>query len=156
MKKVVVKRKGKEVVSVSATVEPIDYDKLAEAIVAAQEKQTSQYSVTREWMKTLVVPVFWGIAILTGLFGIAFVWQGGKAFVEALQKGTEVWFMDACVGGTGFIIGLFFVAVAILTGASAKEVDKEKDKNFVVAVFSGIVSLVALVVSLIALIQGVS
>ena len=156
MKKVAVKRKGKEIVSISATVEPIDYDKLAEAIVAAQEKQTTQYSVTREWMKVLVMPVFWGIAIITGLFGIAFVWQGGRTFVEALQQSASGWFMDTCVGGTGFIFGLFFITVAILTGASAKEVDKEKDKNFVVAVFSGIVSLVALVVSLIALIQGVS
>lgn len=156
MKKVSVKRKGKEIVSVSATVEPIDYEKLAEAIVAAQEKQTGQYSVTREWMKTLVVPVFWGIAIITGLFGIAFVWQGGKVFVGALRQSATGWLMEACVGGAGFIVGLFLVTVAILTGASAKEVDKEKDKNFVVAVFSGIVSLVALVVSLIALIQGVS
>ena len=156
MKKVTVRKKGKEIVSVSAIVEPIDYDKLAEAIVTAQEKQTEQYSVTREWMKTLVVPVFWGIAILSGLLGAAFVWQGGKTFVEALQHSSAGWFLDACVGGTGFIIGLFFIAVAILTGASAKEVDKEKDKNFVVAVFSGIVSLVALVVSCIALILGVS
>ncbi|MBQ6851771.1 MAG: hypothetical protein IJO04_01910 [Oscillospiraceae bacterium] len=155
MKKVVVKRKGNEIVSVSATVEPIDYDKLAEAIVAAQEKQTSQYSVTREWMKILVVPVFWGIAIVTGLLGIVFIWQGGKTFVESFQNSAEKWLLDACVGGTGFIIGLFFIAIAILTGASAKEIDKEKDKNFVVSVFSGIVSLVALVVSLIALIQGV-
>ena len=38
MKKVVVKRKGKEIVSLSATVDPVDYDKLAEAIVAAQGK----------------------------------------------------------------------------------------------------------------------
>lgn len=156
MKKVVVKRKGNEIVSASATVEPIDYDKLAQAIVAAQEKQTSQYSVTREWMKILVVPVFWGIAIITGLFGIAFVWQGGRTFAEALQQSGKGWLAEACVGGTGFIVGLFLVTVAILTGASAKEVDKEKDKNFVVAVFSGIVSLVALVVSCIALILGVS
>ena len=134
----------------------IDYDKLAEAIVTAQEKQTVQYSITREWMKTLLIPVFWGIAILTGLFGIAFMWQGGKTFLEAVQKGLGGCFLDACVGGAGFVIGLFFIAVAMLTGASAKEVDKEKDKNFVVAVFSGIVSLVALVVSLIALIQGVN
>lgn len=156
MKKVVVKKKGNDIVSVSATVDPIDYNKLAEAIVAAQAKQTAQYSVTREWMKILVIPVFWGIAILTGLFGVAFAWQGGKSFVEAIQNSADGWLTDACVGGTGFIIGLFFVSVAILTGASAKEVDKETDKNFVVAIFSGIVSLVALVVSLIALIQGVS
>ncbi len=156
MKKVVVKRKGKEIVSLSATVDPVDYDKLAEAIVAAQEKQTAQYSVTREWMKTLVVPVFLGIAILTGLLGAAFVWQGGKTLVIALQHSASGWLMEACIGGTGFIVGLFFIAVAMLTGASAKEVNKEKDKNFVVAVFSGIVSLVALVVSCIALILGVS
>jgi len=156
VKKVTVKKKGKDIVSVSATVEPIDYDKLAEAIVAAQEKHTAQYSVTREWMKTLVVPVFWGIAILTGLLGAAFVWQGGKTLVIALHHSTSGWLLDACIGSTGFIIGLFFIAVAMLTGASAKEVDKEKDKNFVVAVFSGIVSLVALVVSCIALILGVS
>ncbi len=155
MKKVVVKRKGNEIVSVSATVEPIDYDKLAEAIVAVQERQISQYSVTREWMKTLMVPIFWGIAIVTGLFGIAFLWYGGKTFSEALQQSLEGWFMDACMGAIGFVMGLFFVTVAIVTGASAKEIDKEKDKNYVVAVFSGIVSLVALVVSLIALIQGV-
>ena len=88
----------------------IDYDKLAEAIVTAQEKQTVQYSITREWMKTLLIPVFWGIAILTGLFGIAFMWQGGKTFLEAVQKGFGRCFLDACVGGAGFVIGLFFIA----------------------------------------------
>ena len=137
-------------------IEPINYDKLAEAIVAAQEKQTAKYSVTREWMKTLVVPVLWGIAILTGLLGAAFVWQGGEVFVEAISNSTEGWLKEACIGGVCFSIGLFFAALAILTGVAAKEVDKEKDRNFVVAVFSGVVSLVALAVSLIALIQGVS
>ena len=39
MKKVAVKRKGKESVSVSATVEPIDYDKLAEAILEGSIKR---------------------------------------------------------------------------------------------------------------------
>ena len=38
IRKVTIKRKEKEVISVSATVEPIDYEKLAEAIVAVQEK----------------------------------------------------------------------------------------------------------------------
>lgn len=156
MKKVVVKKKGKEIVSISTTVDPIDYDRLAEAIVAAQEKQTAQFSATREWMKTLVVPVFFGITILTALFGIGFMLQGGKVFIEAILKSEAGWLVDACVGGVVFIIGLFFIVVAILTGASAKEVDKEKDKNFVVAVFSGVVSLVALIVSFVALIQGVS
>ena len=53
MKKVTVKKKGKENVSVSATVEPVDYDKLAEAIVAAQgkinEKKNTRTKATKEW-----------------------------------------------------------------------------------------------------------
>ena len=134
----------------------IDYDKLAEAMVRAQEKYSAQYSVTREWMKTLIVPIFWGIAILVGLFGVAFVLQGGNFFVEVSQESVDGWLTEVCKGGISFVIGLFFVAVAFVTGASAKEIDKEKDKNYVVAVFSGIVSLVALIVSLIALIQGVN
>jgi len=134
----------------------IDYDKLAEAIVKAQEKQSLKYSVTREWMKFLVTPVLWGITAITGLLGIAFTWQGGATFAEALQKSAEEWITDACISGLGFVIGLFLIGVAFFTGASAREINKENDKNFVVAVFSGVVSLVALVVSLIALIQGVS
>lgn len=156
MKKVVVKKKGEEIVSVSATVEPIDYDKLADAIVALQGKQGSQYSVTREWMKFLIIPVFWGIAVLTGLLGIAFVWSGTVILNEALKISTDESITKFCIGVLGFAFGLFFIGVSILTGASAREIDKEKDKNFVVAVFSGIVSLVALVVSLIALVMGVS
>ena len=91
-----------------------------------------------------------------GLFGVAFVLYGGNLFVEAVQTSTPGWITDASIGGVEFAFGLFAIAVAFLTGATAKEVDKEKDKNFVVAVFSGIVSLVALVVSFVALVQGVS
>ena len=45
----------------------IDYDKLAEAIVKANEKQSQKYSVSREWMKFIIYPVFWGVAIITGI-----------------------------------------------------------------------------------------
>ena len=149
------KKESRQVVNIQEMNLEIDYDKLAEALIKAQGKQATQYSVTREWMKTLIIPMLWGIAIIAGLLGVIFACQGGKIFAEALQKSAEEGVTDACMGSAGFIMGLFFIMVAILAGASAKEVDKEKDKNFVVEVFSGIVSLVALIISFIALLKEV-
>ena len=150
------KKTEKKYININEVNIEIDYDKLADAIVIAQSRQTEQYSVTREWMKLFLIPVFWGIAVIMGLLGIAFALYGGNLFAEALQTSAPGWITDACVGGVEFAFGLFAIAVAFLSGATAKEVDKEKDKNFVVAVFSGIVSLVALVISFFALMQGVS
>lgn len=150
------KKTEKKYININEVNIEIDYDKLADAIVSAQNKQTGQYSVTREWMKMIVTPIFWGITIITGLLGAIFAWQGGKTFYEAMQPNVEEWMTTACIGGFGFIVGLFLIGLAILTGATSHEVNKEADKNFVVAVFSGIVSLVALAVSLIALVMGVS
>lgn len=156
MRKVVVKKKGKKVISVSTTLGSIDYDKLAEAIIVAQEKQTSRYSITREWLKLLVTPIFYGISIIAGLLGVVFAWQGGKKIVIALGYYTDGWILDACIGILAFAIGLFLLTVAIVTSASVKEVEEEKDINLIVAVFSGVVSFVALIVSFVALMQGVS
>jgi hypothetical protein len=55
--------------------------------------------------------------------------NGAIAFDEALKISSDESFSKACIGGTGFILGLFFIMVAFLTGASVKEVDKEKDKK---------------------------
>jgi hypothetical protein len=44
---------------------------------------------------------------------------------------------------------------ALLLRASANEFDKEKDRNYIISVFSGIVSFVALIVALVALFKGV-
>jgi hypothetical protein len=50
------------------------------------------------------------------------------------------------------ILFLFILFIfSVLIWGSSNEIEKSEDKHFVVAVFSGIVSLVALVVSLIAL-----
>ena len=62
------------------------------------------------------------------------------------------------------IIVLAFVAVlvaiivlfSILLWKSASEIEQEKDKQFVVSVFSGITSMAAVIVALIALIRGLS
>ena len=49
----------------------IDYDKLAEAIVKANAIHQEQYSPSREWMKYILIPIFWGVAILSGILAVA-------------------------------------------------------------------------------------
>ncbi len=49
--------------------------------------------------------------------------------------------------------GLIFMFSVMLIGAS-REIQKEKDKNYIIAIFSGVVSFAALVVALIALLGG--
>ena len=49
------------------------------------------------------------------------------------------------------IVGMF----SLIFRAAANEMAKEKDRDYVVAVFSGIVSFAALIVALVALLKGV-
>ena len=157
MRKITVKRKGKEIVSLSAEVESIDYDKLAEAIVKANEKQNQKYSMSREWMKFIIYPVFWGVAIIAGILAIAFLIYGGKTIFELANIRTlaDFDFSKVVAGIVSFCLSLFLISICLSTIFTAKEIDKETDRQYVAAMFSNIVALVALVVSLIALVQGV-
>ena len=156
MKKVVVKRKEDEIISVSATVDPIDYDKLAEAIVRASNKESNKYSVSREWMKFIIYPVFWGVAIIAGILAIAFLIYGGAMLVQVtkISAAADFDFMKVVTGIVAFCLGLFLISICLSTVFTAKEIDKETDRQYVAAMFSNIVALVALVVSLIALVKG--
>ncbi|MBR3918130.1 MAG: hypothetical protein IKJ59_05280 [Clostridia bacterium] len=131
----------------------IDYDKLAESIVKASKIEDEKRSLSREWMKFVITPIFWLFTVISGLFAIGF-------FVEIFQiiktlKGNisewEQWITIA----VGFILSLFFVVVCIFTIATAREIEKENNKQYVAAMFSNIVALVALIVALIALFKGV-
>ena len=134
----------------------IDYDKLAEAIVKANEKQANQYSVSREWMKFIIHPVFWCVAGVTGLLAVAFLIYGGTALVEACGAISIAVFdwSRASVGFLALCMGLFLVSLCLATFFTAKEIDKEKDRNYVATMFSNMVALVALILSLIALVKG--
>ena len=156
MKKVVVKKKGNDIVSASATVDPIDYDKLAEAIIRANNIESNKYSMSREWMKFIIFPVFWSVAIIAGILAIAFLIYGGKTIFELANISTlaEVDFSKVVAGIVSFCLGLFLISICLSTVFTAKEIDKETDRQYVAAMFSNIVALVALVVSLVALIKG--
>ena len=130
----------------------IDYDKLAEAIVKANTKQQEEYSPSREWMKYILIPIFWGVAIISGLLAIAM-------FVSLCQNATAI-FKTATITDDiallfEFLITFFTAGFCVFSIVTAKEIDKENDRSYVASMFSNIVAIAALVVSLVALLKGV-
>ena len=53
------------------------------------------------------------------------------------------------------ILAVLFPMLSLIMRGIANEIGREKDKNYIIAAFSGIVSFVALIVALIALFKGV-
>ena len=131
----------------------IDYDKLAEAIVKAQQKANEQYSVSREMMKFVITPVFWILTFVTGFISVAF-W--GVLITSANDMlNDENWLAGAITLLIVFFIAFFSLALTFFLGATAKEIDNEKDRNYISSMFSNVVAIVALIVALIALVKGV-
>ena len=80
----------------------------------------------------------------TVLYAIQLPWQGWVVVIKNIYVLTMVVMIL-------FILGMYSL---IMWGAS-NEMSKEKDKNYIVSVFSGVVSFAALIVALVALLRGV-
>ena len=102
-------------------------------------------------------PPFWGVAIIIGLLAIAFVLYGLKEHSAFISKVVNLQYdgelRQFIIGFVMIMIGSFLAVLCAFTAATAKEIDKEKDRGYVAAMFSNIVALVALVISLIALVK---
>ncbi len=133
----------------------VDYDKLANAIVkkdnfTAKIKKAivdaDEEIKKKEGSKTLtsILAIFTGVFILAASVVLAIV-------VCVLFK-----FRGLFDGLYQFLFWVFLISVVLLIVVlliSAFEIFKEKDKNYIVAIFSGIVSFVALIIAFIALFQ---
>ena len=160
----------------------IDYDKLAEAIVKAQkeatesekaetnikEKQNIFKSIFRilrgerskdgRMLSTpfaFLVSYVFRITAISGvillvLFDIGFV----KSFA-ALQWQGAVFVKNILAIGLIILANVAIFLFMVLFWGAANDVEYEKDKNYVVGVFSGIVSVAALIVAIIALFNGI-
>ncbi|MBO5041209.1 MAG: hypothetical protein J6D09_08970 [Clostridia bacterium] len=137
----------------------IDYDKLADAIVKAQEKSKLKAHYSKEYSPSAfskltlsvlrIVSVLCWVAVACVFIAIydtaeSYSWNGTRHLII---------FILSCA----ILFGLFFLIASFshLLWKAAKEIEKEKDKNYVMSVFSGVVGFVALVVALIALFKGV-
>ena len=131
----------------------IDYDKLAEAIVEAQQKVNEQYSVSRELMKFVITPFFWILTVACGFISLAF-WCVLFTSVKDLLNDNG-WLFGGLTLLIIFFIALFTLTLTVFLALTAKEIDKENDRNYISSMFSNVVAIVALVVALIALVKGV-
>lgn len=161
----------------------IDYDKLAEAIVKAQKqaeeeqyKEETKTKITiKDYIKAiglilknksdtkgnLTASIFVLLISMTFRFiaftGFSFALTGVIVAIKCILHGIDVgnialWVISAI----GLIIlSVFIFLYSVIIWGASNEVEKEKDKNYIVSVFSGIVSFAALIIAVIALVKGV-
>ncbi len=160
----------------------IDYDKLAEAIVKAQQKAAEPKDVekTPKFSAKLFLKRIWQIlanrvdthgnltlgtfALMIGAIFKAISIIGFAATVigviAILKFGCDLEWHGLNITWNVIGIALFLLAdfvvftYSVMFWGAANEIDKERDKNYIVSVFSGIVGFVALIVSLVALLKG--
>ena len=132
----------------------IDYDRLATAIVKAQEKVKADqeekftqgiFSLLTSW----VLHIIGALGLFIALYALGY---GIYHAVKILQ-----WIDGVHIFGN-ILTCLFILAIIFCVGVlsfmilkAGSEIQKSKDKNFVVSVFSALSGFIALVVALIAL-----
>lgn len=152
------KKKGKKPVTINAN-QPkleIDYDRLADtvakAIVKEEIQEREKYSMPREWMKFILYPVFVLMGLCMAILAAFSIYEVIKSFSIVGDSFEST--IKAIVRITGFsVLALFSCGVCLTTFWTNKELEKEKDRQYVASVLSNITSIVALVVALIALLK---
>ena len=136
----------------------IDYDKLAESIIKAQEKaEVTTQKKRRYTLGTFATPLvvaFYSLSVLGWLLvvavpvGVYKSWQTLRwdNFLNCFSSVVSLLFL------VGIAVTVAFYS--ILLWKSAKEVEAETDRNYIVSMFSGVVSFAALIVALVALVKG--
>jgi len=103
-------------------------------------------------MKYILVPIFWGIAILSGILAIAMFISLCQNMTTVFENGT---LMENLVFLFKIFIAFFSVSFCAFSIVAAKEIEKENDRTYVASMFSNIVATVALAVAIIALLKEV-
>ena len=137
----------------------IDYDKLAVAIVKANSKHDAEANQSKKFTSGMFSMSVFVILRVIALLGwiIAFCLLLGSVNILTAMS----WEDFSSVAKNIFQIVYTEAIVALLVlyplmlWKSAKEIETEKDRNYIISVFSGIVSFAALIVALVALFKEV-
>ena len=136
----------------------IDYDKLAESITKAQananETTRKQKRYTLGTFATPLIVAFYSLSVIGWILvasipiGVYKAWGsfGWNGFAECFSSVITIVFL--------LEIMVMVAMYSILLWKSAKEVEAETDRNYVISMFSGVVSFAALIVALVALVKG--
>ena len=137
----------------------INYEKLADAIVAANEKAKSSASNTtsRELMKFILTPFLYAVSFLCAVISIGFFVLAVQSINNAISLSTISLsllgdFSKFLLAG---LLALFMIALALFSLFSAKELSNETDRDYVASLFSNVVSFAALIIALVALLREV-
>lgn len=137
----------------------IDYKKLADAIVKAQEeiqeKNNGAKNFTSSAFATITSLAFRGVAILGWIVAFAMIVATWNIFITLEWLTLIEVIKNIMIIVVGLALFLMIFLYSLLLWKAAKEIEKEKDRNYIIAVFSGIVSFAALIVALVALFKGV-
>ena len=154
----------------------VDYDKLAEAIVKAQNALTIQENDCEDeesfldkaidgkipkgkffsqTLSKIMQGFFYVLAVVSVLFVLYFGWMViyylHAVSWDGFENISENIFFIALLG----LLIIFDVVFVFFTVKIANEIGEEQDKNYIISAFSSVVSLVALIVALVALFKGV-
>ena len=160
------RRKRTPVLETSARIF-IDYERLAEAIVRAEAKAKEDSdnvdSIKRESNVGQISSLPFAIVIgftfrILAIIGFCFsllVGVGGNIWIGIHYS----WTLGSMLHGVLEMFVLLAVAFvifvfAILMWAAANDIKNDKDKNYVVTVFSGIISTAALIIAVVAMIKS--
>ena len=137
----------------------IDYDKLAESIVKANTKLDAEANQSKKFTSGMfsmsVFVILRVIALLGWIIAFALLLGSINTVIEMS------WNDFSTISGNIFqiiysiTITVLLVLYPLMLWKSAKEIETEKDRNYIISVFSGIVSFAALIVALVALFKGV-
>ena len=137
----------------------IDYDKLVEAIVKAnnnvEEEANKSKKFTSGMFSMFVFVILRLIAFLGWIIAFALLLGSISMFIEMSWNG--LWTIAGNVFQIIYMLAIVILLVLypLMLWKSAKEIETEKDRNYIISVFSGIVSFAALIVALVALFKGV-
>ena len=137
----------------------IDYDKLAEAIVKANSQLDAEANKSKKFTSGMfsisVFVILRVIALLGWIVAFTLLIGSINTFIEMS------WNDFSTISGNIFqiiysiTITVLLVLYPLMLWKSAKEIETEKDRKYIISVFSGIVSFAALIVALVALFKGV-
>lgn len=139
--------------SINVNVE-IDYDKLATAIIQTQEqvKAHEEEKFTKGTFSLLTSWVLHTIGALGFLIALYAFGYGIYHAITVLQWGDGLHVLANIITCIFILTITFCVGVlSFMLFKSGSEIQKSKDKNFIVAVFSALSGFIALVVALVAL-----
>ena len=137
----------------------IDYDKLAEAIVKANSQLDAEANKSKKFTSGMfsisVFVILRVIALLGWIIAFALLIGSINTFIEMSWNDFSTVAENIFQIIYSITITVLLVLYPLMLWKSAKEIETEKDRNYIISVFSGIVSFAALIVALVALFKGV-